>query len=62
MTISARMPAVGTPLAFLGGCALDGIVLRPFAGKGLHRVIALLKRRSSKDTPAAAELLKMLSV
>jgi LysR family transcriptional regulator, hydrogen peroxide-inducible genes activator len=42
--------------------ALDGIVLRPFAGKGLHRVIALLKRRGSKDTPAAAELLKMLSV
>ena len=56
------MPAVGTPLAFLGGCALDGIVLRPFAGKGLHRVIALLKRQGSKDTPAAAELLKMLSV
>jgi LysR family hydrogen peroxide-inducible transcriptional activator len=41
---------------------LDGIVLRPFAGKGLHRVIALLKRQGSKDTPAAAELLKMLSV
>lgn len=40
---------------------LDGIVLRPFAGKGLHRVIALMKRRGSKDTPAAAELLTMLS-
>jgi LysR family hydrogen peroxide-inducible transcriptional activator len=42
--------------------ALDGIVLRPFAGKGLHRMIALLKRRGSKDTPAAAELLRMLSI
>jgi LysR family hydrogen peroxide-inducible transcriptional activator len=41
--------------------ALDGIVLRPFAGKGLHRVIALMKRRGSKDTPAAAALLKLLS-
>ncbi|WP_193212647.1 LysR family transcriptional regulator [Luteolibacter marinus] len=39
---------------------LDGIVVRPFAGKGLHRVIALMKRRGTKDTPAAAELLKML--
>jgi LysR family hydrogen peroxide-inducible transcriptional activator len=41
--------------------AMDGVVLRPFAGKGLHRVIALLKRRGSKDTPAAAELLKTLA-
>jgi LysR family transcriptional regulator, hydrogen peroxide-inducible genes activator len=42
--------------------ALDGIVLRPFAGKGLHRVIALLKRRGRGVLAAAAELLKMLSV
>lgn len=40
---------------------LDGIVLRPFAGKGLDRMIALLKRRDSKDSPAAAELLGMLA-
>lgn len=41
--------------------SLDGIVVRPFAGKGLHRVIALMKRRGSKDSPAAAALLKMLT-
>lgn len=41
--------------------SLDGIVLRPFSGKGMYRVIALMKRRDSKDTPAAAELLKQLS-
>ena len=41
--------------------AMDGVVLRAFAGKGMHRVIALMKRRGSKDTPAAAELLKQLS-
>lgn len=40
---------------------MDGIVLRPFSGKGMYRVIALMKRRDSKDTPAAAELLKQLS-
>lgn len=40
---------------------LDGIVLRPFAGKGLDRMIALLKRRDAKDSPAAAELLGMLA-
>ena len=40
---------------------MDGIVLRPFAGSGLHRVIALMKRRGSKETPAAGELLTMFS-
>ena len=41
--------------------AMDGVVLRAFAGKGMHRVIALMKRRGSKVKPAAAELLKQLS-
>ncbi|WP_367870526.1 LysR family transcriptional regulator [Luteolibacter sp. Populi] len=41
--------------------AMDGIVLRPFSGKGMYRLIALMKRRDAKDTPAAAELLKQLS-
>ena len=41
--------------------AMDGVVLRPFSGKGMYRVIALMKRRDSKDTPAAAELLKQLA-
>ncbi len=41
--------------------AMDGIAVRPFAGKGLHRVISLMKRRGSRDSPAAAELLEMLS-
>jgi LysR family hydrogen peroxide-inducible transcriptional activator len=41
--------------------AMDGIVVRPFAGKGMYRVIALMKRRDSRDTPAAAELLRQLS-
>lgn len=39
----------------------DGIVLRPFAGNGLHRVIALMKRRGGRETPAAGEMLKRLS-
>ncbi len=41
--------------------SMDGITVRPFAGKGLHRVISLMKRRGSKDSPAAAELLGMLA-
>jgi LysR family hydrogen peroxide-inducible transcriptional activator len=41
--------------------ALDGVVVRPFAGKGMHRVIALMKRRDARDTPAAAALLRQLS-
>lgn len=40
--------------------SMDGIVLRPFAGQGLHRVIALLKRRGSRETPAVTELLRLL--
>lgn len=39
---------------------LDNIVIRPFAGKDMHRVIALMKRRGTRDSPAATELLKML--
>lgn len=39
---------------------MDGIVVRPFAGPGLHRVIALLKRRGSRETPAVTELLRQL--
>jgi DNA-binding transcriptional LysR family regulator len=41
--------------------AMDGVVVRPFAGKGMHRVIALRKRRDARDTPAAAALLRQLS-
>jgi len=40
---------------------LDGIVPRPFAGKGLDRMIALLKRRDATNSPATAELLGMLA-
>lgn len=42
------------------GLAQDGIVLRPFAGKGLHRVISLMKRRGSRNSPAAEKLLEFL--
>lgn len=36
------------------------VVFRPFAGKGLHRVISLMKRRSTRLSPAAGRLLEAL--
>jgi LysR family hydrogen peroxide-inducible transcriptional activator len=40
----------------------EGIVLRDFAGSGLDRGIALMKRRGSRESPAAEELLKWFSI
>lgn len=34
------------------------VVFRPFAGKGLHRTISLMKRRGAGTSPAAEELLR----
>lgn len=36
----------------------NAVVFRPFAGKGLHRTISLMKRRGTSSSPAAEELLK----
>lgn len=35
------------------------VVFRAFAGGGLHRVVSLMKRRGSRMTPAADELLRL---
>ncbi|MBB5351000.1 LysR family hydrogen peroxide-inducible transcriptional activator [Haloferula luteola] len=37
-----------------------GVVCRPFAGNGLHRVIHLIKRRDTRLSPAAEKLLSVL--
>lgn len=60
--VAAGLGITVVPKLATRGPAVEGIVFRPFAGKGLDRVIALMKRRGAKDTPAAGELLKLLSV
>ncbi|MDB6076277.1 MAG: hypothetical protein JWO82_24 [Akkermansiaceae bacterium] len=59
--VAAGLGITVVPKLATRGPAVEGIVFRPFAGKGLDRVIALMKRRGAKDTPAAGELLKLLS-
>ncbi|BCU76491.1 LysR substrate-binding domain-containing protein [Luteolibacter sp. LG18] len=39
----------------------DGVVFRPFAREGLHRVISLMKRRGTGTSPAAGELLRLFT-
>jgi LysR family hydrogen peroxide-inducible transcriptional activator len=38
----------------------DGTVFRRFAGDRLHRVISLMRRRNTRNSPAAEELLRSL--
>jgi LysR family hydrogen peroxide-inducible transcriptional activator len=39
----------------------SAVVCRPFAGKGLHRTICLMKRRGTGTSPAAEELLRLFT-
>lgn len=43
------------------GSKIEGVVTRKFSGGGLFRSINLVKRRGHRESPAAKELLKILS-
>lgn len=59
--VAAGLGVTVVPKLATRSLATPGIVFRPFAGKGLHRSISLMKRRGTRDTPAAAELLRLLA-
>lgn len=58
--VSAGMGVTILPKPAARDQILPNVVCRPFAGKGLHRTIQLMKRRSSKLSPAAGKLLASL--
>lgn len=58
--VAAGLGVTVVPQLATRGRRLDGVVLRPFAGAGIHRVIALLKRRGSSETAAVTALLSHL--
>lgn len=58
--VSAGMGVTIVPKLALSDVSHPNIVCRPFAGKGLHRSIQLMKCRRSKLTPAAEKLLASL--
>lgn len=58
--VSAGMGLTIVPKLASRDVRQPNLVCRPFAGKGLHRVVHLLKRRSTRLGPAAARLLEKL--
>lgn len=58
--VAAGMGVTIVPKLAAADLSRPEVVIRPFAGEGMHRVIGLLKRRGAKLTPAANQLLKAL--
>ncbi len=49
------------PQLAIKGSKMDGVVTRKFSGGALYRSINLVKRKGHRESPAAKELLKILS-
>lgn len=58
--VSAGLGVTIVPKLAAGDINRPDVVCRPFAGKGLHRVVHLLKRRTGRLSPAAERLLSHL--
>jgi LysR family hydrogen peroxide-inducible transcriptional activator len=58
--VAAGMGVTIVPKLAAADLSRPEVVIRPFSGEGMHRVIGLLKRRGAKLTPATGKLLSAL--